>query len=57
MECGQIWPPPTANPDLGRRWGAVDAHRLDICGTDELPAALSALDSADVDSEEDAARS
>jgi len=36
---------------------AADVHRLDICGTDELPAALSALESADyVDSEEDAAR-
>lgn len=36
---------------------AADAHKLDICGTDELPAALSALESADyLDTEEDAAR-
>jgi uncharacterized protein (DUF2336 family) len=36
---------------------ALDAHKLDICGTDELPAALSALESTEyVDSEEDAAR-
>jgi hypothetical protein len=36
---------------------AADAHKLDICGTDELPAALSALESAEyLDTEENAAR-
>jgi hypothetical protein len=36
---------------------AADAHKLGICGTDELPAALSALESAEyLDTEEDAAR-
>ena len=36
---------------------AADTHKLSICDTDELPAALSALDSADyLDTEEDVAR-
>jgi hypothetical protein len=36
---------------------AIDVCKLEICGTDELPAALTALDGADyVDTEEDAAR-
>ncbi|CAM5592673.1 hypothetical protein [Streptomyces abikoensis] len=42
---------------LGVLGMAADVPDLSICGTDELPAALSALESAEyVDSEEDAAR-